>query len=278
MLTLRKLAPSPALREYVRHYEYREIVSDNRVAVRPLPARPEQLLQFHLLNRFAYFDHGVNRTVLAPSVMVVGPATHRTADLLLRGTFLVFVIVFQPTGFHQLFRLPMTDLTDRAYEAEDVLGHDVAVLHDRLHHCRQVGDMFRVTEEYLLGKLQTTHRVYSLQPAAAQMLQRHGQVDLQQLVSLSGLSHRQFRRKFAEQVGIPPKLYARINRLQHALRLKTECPTLTWTDVTYRAGYFDQTHLVKDFKSLTGEAPSRFLTMLSSDPDVLVPASVSAPA
>jgi AraC-like DNA-binding protein len=275
VLTLRKLAPSPALREYVRHYEYREIVSDNRVAVRPLPARPEQLLQFHLLNRFAYFDHGLNRTVLAPTAIVVGPATRRTVDLLLRGTFLVFVIVFQPTGFHQLFRLPMTDLTDRACEAEDVLGRDVRVLHDRLYHCQQVDDMFRVTEEYLLGNLRTAHRVHSLQAAAAQMLRRHGQVDLRQLVSLSGLSHRQFRRKFAEQVGIPPKLYARINRLQHALRLKTECPTLTWTDVSYRAGYFDQMHLVKDFKSLTGEAPSRFLAMLSTDPDVLLPTSLS---
>ena len=94
-------------------------------------------------------------------------------------------------------------------------------------------------------------------------------------MSLSGLSHRQFRRKFAEQVGIPPKLYARINRLQHALQLKTECPTLTWIDVTYRAGYFDQTHLVNDFKSLTGEVPSRFLAMLSTDPDVLVPTSLT---
>jgi AraC-like DNA-binding protein len=278
VLTLRKLASSPALREYVRHYEYREIVSDNRVAVRPLPARPEQLLHFHLLNRFAYWDHGLHQTVLAPSAIVVGPSTHRTADLLLRGTFVVFVIVFQPTGFHQLFRLPMTDLTDRAYEAEDILGRDVRVVHDRLHHCRQVGDMFHVTEEYLLGKLRTSHRVHSLQAAAAQMLRRHGQVDLQQLVNLSGLSHRQFRRKFAEQVGIAPKLYARINRLQHALQLKAECPTLTWTDVTYRAGYFDQMHLVKDFKSLTGEAPSRFLAMLSTDPDVLVPDSLSDPA
>jgi len=278
VLTLRKMTPSPALRGYVRNYEYREIASDNRVAVRPLPARPEQLLQFHLLNRFAYFDRGLKQTFLAPTAIVVGPSTHRTADLLLRGTFLVFVIVFQPTGFHQLFRIPMTDLTDHAYEAEAVLGRDVKVLHDRLHHCRQVGDMFHVTEEFLLGKLRTFHRVDCVQGAAAQMLQRHGQVDLQQLVSVSGLSHRQFRRKFAEQVGIAPKLYARINRLQHALRLKTECPTMTWTEVTYRAGYFDQTHLVKDFKVLTGETPSRFVGMLSADPDVLVPTSLSDPA
>jgi hypothetical protein len=56
---------------------------------------------------------------------VVGPQTWRVADLVLKGKFIVFVIVFQPTGFHRLFRLPMPELTDRAYEASEVIGGDV---------------------------------------------------------------------------------------------------------------------------------------------------------
>jgi hypothetical protein len=43
-------------------------------------------------------------------------------DLLLEGKSIVFVIAFQPTGFDRLFRLPMTELTDRAYEASEVIG------------------------------------------------------------------------------------------------------------------------------------------------------------
>jgi AraC-like DNA-binding protein len=60
--------------------------------------------------------------------------------------------------------------------------------------------------------------------------------------------------------------------------LKVEHPTLTWTEITYRAGYFDQTHLVKDFKSLAGETPSQFFRMLTAFPDVLVPITVDAPS
>lgn len=86
----------------------------------------------------------------------------------------------------------------------------------------------------------------------------------------SGLSQRQFECKFIEQVGVSPKLYSRIIRLNYALQVKVTRPHLSWTDVTYEAGYFDQMHLVKDFKSLAGETPARFLRMIAAAPDRVV--------
>jgi hypothetical protein len=125
MLTLRKIPPSLPLLPLSSPLRYREIPSEDRVAIRPLPARPEQLLQFHLLGRFEVFDYRSGKPLLAPEAVVVGPQTWRVADLVLKGKFIVFVIVFQPTGFHRLFRLPMPELTDRAYEASEVIGGDV---------------------------------------------------------------------------------------------------------------------------------------------------------
>jgi hypothetical protein len=146
MLTLRKISPSVSLLPFVRHYEYREILSEDRVAIRPLPARPEQLLQFHLLGRFEVFDFRSGNALLAPSAIVVGPQTWRVADLLLKGKFIVFVIVFQPTGFHRLFGPPMAELTDRAYEASDVIGVDVKLLHERLQESTTLREMVCLTE------------------------------------------------------------------------------------------------------------------------------------
>jgi AraC-like DNA-binding protein len=72
---------------------------------------------------------------------------------------------------------------------------------------------------------------------------------------------------------VPPKLYSRIVRLNYALQLKGTRADLSWTDVTYEAGYFDQWHLVKDFKSLAGETPSGFLRTIAAAPDRLLPFS-----
>jgi AraC-like DNA-binding protein len=269
MSTLRKIKPALPLRPYVRHYEYREILSETVATVRPLPARPEQLLQFHLLGRFEVFDHGSGSRRLAPDAVVVGPQTWRVADLLFKGKFIVFVIVFQPTGFHRLFGLNMSELTDRAYEASEVLDLDTKALHDRLRECATVYEMVRLTETFLLRREAAPH--HAVQSAAADILRHGGQTRLDLLVRSSGLSERQFERKFAEQVGVAPKLYSRIVRMNYALRLKETRPDLSWTDVTYQAGYFDQMHLVKDFKSLAGATPSQFLRMVQAAPDRVLP-------
>ena len=102
----------------------------------------------------------------------------------------------------------------------------------------------------------------------ADILNHNGQVDLTRQCSLSGLSQRQFERKFSDQVGMPAKIYARINRFSYAM--KRGAPVLELDRHHLRGRLFDQTHLVKDFRSLAGDTPSRFLNMLTSAPDVVL--------
>ena len=70
-----------------------------------------------------------------------------------------------------------------------------------------------------------------------------------------GLSPRRFTRLFSLEVGLTPKLYARIRRFDGVLRLMHE-PSIDWCEVAQRCGYFDQSHLIRDCKSLSGFTPS----------------------
>ena len=135
MMTIRKTLPSAAFREYVRHFELRELVVTGRVGVRPLPARPAQLLIFHLADRLGcqLLDHRSGKTLGTPPAGVMGPQTWRAVDALWKGNFRDFVVSFQPGGFHRLFGLPMSELTDRVYEASELVGGEVHVLHEQLH-------------------------------------------------------------------------------------------------------------------------------------------------
>lgn len=69
-------------------------------------------------------------------------------------------------------------------------------------------------------------------------------------------SQRNLRRVFHEVVGMTPKAYARIVRFQHALRAARETRAqLDWSEIASRTGYYDQSHLIADFRALTGSTP-----------------------
>jgi methylphosphotriester-DNA--protein-cysteine methyltransferase len=62
-------------------------------------------------------------------------------------------------------------------------------------------------------------------------------------------------------VGVSPKLYARIARFEAALESKALSTSDSWTDVAHHLGYFDQMHLIHDFKEFSGDIPTNLLTL-----------------
>jgi len=75
----------------------------------------------------------------------------------------------------------------------------------------------------------------------------------------AGLSERSLERRFQEELGLPPKTFARIARLQSVLRSIGRDARPEWADVAAECSYFDQPHLIHDFRALTGETPAEFV-------------------
>ena len=73
-----------------------------------------------------------------------------------------------------------------------------------------------------------------------------------------GLSERQAERVFLEHVGLSPKLFGRLTRMNEALKLRASDEALSWADIAASAGYFDQSHMVRDFRDLNGATPAQF--------------------
>jgi AraC-like DNA-binding protein len=78
------------------------------------------------------------------------------------------------------------------------------------------------------------------------------------MAARTGYSVRTIQRIFDHDVGLAPKTLIRIARMQRALRIARLSPTLSWTAIGARAGYFDQSHLIRDFRELVGCVPSEF--------------------
>ena len=74
------------------------------------------------------------------------------------------------------------------------------------------------------------------------------------VIDAIGISARRFEQLFAEQVGLTPKLFCRIQRFQRVLHLINEQADIDWSDIALSCGYFDQSHFIHDFQSFSPEA------------------------
>jgi AraC-like DNA-binding protein len=74
-----------------------------------------------------------------------------------------------------------------------------------------------------------------------------------------GVSERHLRRVFREEVGLSPKAFFKLLRFERALKAARDGRDSSWSDIAVGAGYYDQAHLITDFRSITGVTPREFL-------------------
>ena len=122
------------------------------------------------------------------------------------------------------------------------------------------------------GRIERARR---LPPALAQALYQidasQGQLGVESLARSVGASRQHLARLFDAHVGLRPKFVARVARLQRAMaialrsrqvataRLPHNLAILSWSALAAHVGYADQSHMVADFVSLTGESPAAWL-------------------
>ena len=95
--------------------------------------------------------------------------------------------------------------------------------------------------------------------AAAEHLEAsRGHAGVDELQAASGLGLRALQRRFGDQVGVGPKLLATIFRFRSVFDLIERDSSRPWTDACLAAGYFDQSHFIRDFRRFVGCTPSEF--------------------
>jgi AraC-like DNA-binding protein len=85
-----------------------------------------------------------------------------------------------------------------------------------------------------------------------------GDINLLSLYKYLGIDKSTLEKKFKQKVGITPKNLAAIYRFNHAVALKSHKPSISFTQISYECGYYDQAHLIRDFSRFTGQSPSSY--------------------
>lgn len=162
-----------------------------------------------------------------------------------------------PVGAHLLLRLPMHHLTHRVVSLDDLLGRAGRELHEQLAFATGFEQRFRVLDGFFLDRLDDAlSPVPSITRALARLKATQGQVSVGTLTDELQCSRRYLNLGFQEHVGVSPKLLARILRFTHAVDLSAG--PLSWAEISQACGYYDQAHMVRDFRQFSGSAPTDF--------------------
>ncbi len=253
-------APCTALRPYVLSFELRDNDFGDAEVFNPLPARTDCFLQFHLRRPYTVVNTHTREIHPAPTRALVGPHTVRREDILWSGHIKAFTIRFSPVGFRSIFGIPASVLRNTVTSAELVLGSAILSLEARLADA-QPHHMSTIAEEFLLTQLarQRSHQNAVPVLRLTDVIQRpNTSARLRQLADAHALGLRTMERLFREFVGVSPKSFERLHRARQALALHRARPNQNWSTIAAASGYFDQAHLIRDFRSMNGCTPGSF--------------------
>jgi len=166
---------------------------------------------------------------------------------------------FHSHGAYRLLRLAQHELSDRVIELEALLGDQVLGLRQRLLDSASPLTRFVLLEQWLLRLLEGGPEVHpAVVEASLTIARTQGQIALPALSRHTGFSREHLIRRFREQVGLTPKAYGNIVRFNRALEL-ARAPASSWAEIAHECGYYDQSHLVRDFQRFAGRAPGTLL-------------------
>jgi AraC-like DNA-binding protein len=250
--------PPPALQELVNNIMVAHAITDPPapLPIVPAPPLPENCLFFYPYDQLQSQFTQSDEFVLVPRNTFLG-AQYGRVNIRYGYNQLVIKVAFEPGGLHRLLRIPMDEMvTNKEFNSCEFFGRDIAFVTEQLAEAATYVEMVTIVETFLLKKIHLLKQRLPIDGALPHIIKQGGLINIDKVASLACLSTRQLERVFQERIGLTPKFFARVVRFVKAWTIRENDPKISWTKIAYECGYFDQMHLIKDFKEFTGTTPT----------------------
>ncbi|WP_165021436.1 MULTISPECIES: helix-turn-helix domain-containing protein [unclassified Dysgonomonas] len=249
--------PSPILAPYIRYYWILDAESTSPISERVTPTGCIDLV-FH--KRDSMFSLADNK--LQPQSFLCGLSTEFSDLTSITGKVSMIVTVFQPFGAKVFFDIPMSEFQNKTISIDDIGDKELQELEDQLLNETDNRTCIKLIESYLIDRLHSFKDYnYKRIVASIQAIDNKSHVSISSLAEIACLSYKQFNRIFTEHIGTNPKEFSRIIRFQRALHILQTKPQINLTQLAFEAGYYDQPHLIKEFKTFSGYTPSEYIAI-----------------
>ena len=198
--------------------------------------------------------------IIQPRAVVVGQITE---PFIIQPTGYVncFAVRFYPFGFANFISTPLKELENKETHINQLFEESTAnELEQKIIQAESDEQRIEIIETFLLDKLNDKSIIDNIVKSTIDTLfSTKGSTPIGTIKEdLS--KRRQLERKFFKQVGLSPKQFGKVIRLQTALKMILNEKPENLTQIAYESEYYDQAHFIKDFKEFTGINPKEFLS------------------
>ncbi|WP_457126740.1 helix-turn-helix domain-containing protein [Mucilaginibacter sp. HD30] len=249
-MKIEKFSPDKILRPYIESFMI--IESDDQITNRILP---EPILTIGFRFKGNTFG-GLSADEKMPAASITGVS--KTLRLIrYEANSGVLIVRFKEGGALAFCKEPLNELSGLSVSLDEVMDTaSIMKTEDLLGSTSTNAERISVIEQFLLSNLHPS--VFDPRVSAAVNLIKslNGNLRIKELASNLSTNVNSLEKHFRAQMGISPKQYASISRLKAVIKdYRAEADL---TEISYNAGFFDQSHFIKEFKAFTGENPLRF--------------------
>lgn len=207
---------------------------------------------------FTFGDRSEYNTLTPFQPNIVGTMTSY-ADVLYHKSVSMLGIRFRPAGLTAFTKVSMSHFTDQSIDAtctESIFDDE---FYARLPDLELMDEKLKHIDSYLVRMLKYVFDIDRQTAYAVELVRKTGGLlSLEKVAESSCLSLRHLERKFSLAIGVTPKMFSRIVKLNHAISYLKDNSEESISSVAIACGYYDHSHFIKEFNMFTGDSPSHF--------------------
>ena len=268
MTGVRTFVPGGRLAEFVELFWHQENEPGSHARERVLPTGSMGLVVALGDRPLGVYDGDGPETQLWSEVTISG-ARDSSFEIDTASHAASMGVVFRPAVAGPLLGMAAHEFARSHAPLAAAWGPLGAAFRDSLREAGTADARFALAERWLTPLAERTRRSAAITFAVERIARTNGGCAVSQLAADVGWSERHFSTVFSREVGLGPKQFGRVRRFQALLALLERQQRTTWADAAAACGYFDQSHLVREFRAISGCSPNEYLRRRTSHPNHL---------
>jgi AraC-like DNA-binding protein len=252
--------PQPPLSQFVDSFWLFGGNAPEHTTERILPTGTLELVINLRRNQLSFYDGEHRERCYRFSGAIVSGAHGRSLVPDTTDAACLIGVHFKPGGAFPFLGLPAIDLADTHVDLETIIGPSARELRERLCDATSSRSRFELLAETLLNRLcRGVEQHYAVSAALEMFGKNNGGPRVREAAKYLGLSQRRLIEVFKAEVGLTPKLFSRIQRFQQTRTVVQRNSSPDWAALALDLGYFDQSHLIREFVEFSGLSPTDYL-------------------
>ncbi len=250
---LNKIAPHPSLEKIVDYYW---IEKEGKSVIKVLPDGTTSIM-FNLGNPMVINNTNGEHKFLEENCVI---GAHKRFYMVEKedGAHTIG-IKFKQGGAYSYFKFPVSQFSNKIINLNDILNGETVRLRETLMKVEGEQSVKRILDRYLLMKVDSPNGNFDIVDFAISKVKVNGSPALiKNLCQAANISNKHLISLFNEKVGLSPKLIYRINKFLKVVEMIQSEDDVNWQDIVYQCHYYDQAHLINDFKHFAGLSPTKY--------------------